>query len=108
MNVPELDLNFDQIIALARSALIQDARNAGEVLAAVSAEIAVDARAIYITLDAELWDEIAKAVTVRQLAKKLSLRIELEQSLGMLFLPNSTSLRSYTYVLGYLDDILST
>lgn len=77
-----LDLNEEKIVLLIRSALLDDATNISETLAALQAEITVDDEdGLWITLEVDLWPEDKEPVQALAVAELLGLEVEVASTL---------------------------
>ena len=75
---PSLDLNASKIELLIRTALLDDAKNTGERMAVLLAEIGVDEdRDAYVVLDEDLWPEGKEPVQAIKVADLLGIDLEL-------------------------------
>jgi hypothetical protein len=80
---PKLDMTDDKIVLLMRSALLDDATNISEKLAALQAEIGVDDEGeLWIALEVDLWPERKDPVQALAVAKLLGLEVELVSSIS--------------------------
>lgn len=83
---PKLDLDEKKIELLLRAALLDDAANTGERLAALLADIHVDEdNDAWVSLDSDLWPEDKEPSQAMAVAKLLG--VELEQELTGMTLP---------------------
>lgn len=74
---PKIDLNGKKIELLIRSALLDDAANPGERLAALLADIDADEKNdVWVTLDMDLWPEGKKPSQAMAVAKLLGVEFE--------------------------------
>lgn len=72
----KIKLNDEKIGLLFRSALVDDASNINEQLAALKADISVDDDEVRIALDDDLWEDCARTPTVNALAAHLGMELE--------------------------------
>lgn len=78
---PQLDLDEEKITLLMRSALIEDATNVSERLAALMADISVDEdNDVWIALEVDLWPEDKDAAHTSALASVLGVEVEFMSS----------------------------
>lgn len=78
-----MDLDSNKVELLLRAALLDDASNVAERLAALSADINVDDDGdAWITLDMDLWPEDKDSPEVVTIAKMLWLEIEWSSAVG--------------------------
>lgn len=74
---PKIDLNPLNVEVLLRSALIEDASNVGERMAAILAHIGVDEdNDVYIILDVDLWSEDKDPLKAMEVAENLGLDLD--------------------------------
>lgn len=72
-----LELNEENVILLIRSALIDDAANAGERLGALLAEISFDDEfGVWVTFETDYWPEQKEAFQARAVAKALGVSFD--------------------------------
>ena len=78
----EIDLTDDKLAMLLRSALLDDAKNVGQRMASLKAEIYVDDDEASIILDEDLWEDVFSVPTVDRVAGQLGLEVEWVGSFG--------------------------
>jgi len=72
----QIKMTAERVALLIRSALIEDAKNVNERIAAIMADISVEDDAIWVTLDDDLWPDAKRATNTEAFANMLLMDIE--------------------------------
>jgi len=68
---PQIEMTDEKVELLTRSALIEDAANVNERIAAVMADISIEDDVIWATLDDDPWSDVKGATNAESFAKML-------------------------------------